>query len=327
MPVRVVWRERNTVSLEEFRLETPGARQVLVQTRLSLVSTGTERAFLGAQPNTPGRFPQYPGYSLVGIVTAVGPEVTQFNPGDRVACKAPHQSHAIVPITDCFKLPSAVTDENAVFFELLSIVSSGLRKVRLEFGDSVAIFGAGLVACIALKLLRLSGAMPVVVFVRTDRRRAMALRCGADTVLPVGEDYGATFGRLTGEPGARIAIDATDDPAAILDACRAARPMGKVLLLGSVRGTTSEVNFYRDVHKKGLTLVGAHSSLAPRWESSTGYWTRSEERTLALRMLELGRLSLSDVISDQTPWQQAADAYRRISEPNPPVATAFRWSH
>lgn len=326
MSFRVVWRQPGEVTLEEFSPPPPGAGQVALAARLSLISTGTERAFLKGQPNTPMKFPQYPGYSVVGVVEALGPGVTHLALGQRVAYRAGHESHSLASAADCLPLPPEVPDEEAVFFEVLAMVSQGLHKVGIELGDSVALFGAGLMGALALKLLRTSGATPLVAFVRREARLDAALKAGADlAMLLEGSDPRQVFFSLTGDRGAAVTIDATDDPAVAVHACKAARTRGRVLLLGSVRGTT-EINLYRDVHKKGLTLVGAHSSIAPAQESSRGFWTRNDERRLALRLLSSGRLRVADLVTSEFPWQEAPQAYRVVcGDEFSGVAARFRW--
>ena len=51
------------------------------------------------------------------------------------------------------------------------------------------------------------------------------------------------------------------------------------MLLGSTRGSTESVNFYRDVHKKGLTIIGAHDSIR---QPDAGDNPRSERAARAL---------------------------------------------
>ncbi|MEL6271768.1 MAG: alcohol dehydrogenase catalytic domain-containing protein, partial [Chloroflexota bacterium] len=70
------------MQLEDFEIPELDPTQILIQTRKSLISPGTEYAFYMELPNTPGKYPVYPGYSNIGEVVAVGEEVTQFSVGD-----------------------------------------------------------------------------------------------------------------------------------------------------------------------------------------------------------------------------------------------------
>ena len=132
--------------------------QVLLRALNTLISPGTERAFFLKLSNTNPDFPFSPGYSFVGEVIAAGDEVASLQAGDRVVCRAAHQSHALVAAVDCLRVPAQVADEEAAFFALLAIAMQGVRKARIELGESVAVLGAGIVGILAMRLAQLSGA-------------------------------------------------------------------------------------------------------------------------------------------------------------------------
>ncbi|MEM1990742.1 MAG: alcohol dehydrogenase catalytic domain-containing protein [Candidatus Bathyarchaeia archaeon] len=94
---RVVFVRKGEVTIEDFEVPQLKNGEVLIQTVSSLISSGTETAFLMALPNTPGVFPQYPGYSNAGIIIATGNGVSEFKVGDRVVSQRSHASHAIAP--------------------------------------------------------------------------------------------------------------------------------------------------------------------------------------------------------------------------------------
>jgi len=56
------------------------------------------------------------------------------------------------------------------------------------------------------------------------------------------------------EPGA--IVDTTGDPETLVDAARRVSELGTVVLVGESLGRRAEMNFYPDVHVRGLTLVG-----------------------------------------------------------------------
>jgi NADPH:quinone reductase-like Zn-dependent oxidoreductase len=93
---RIVFPARDHVELEEVELPAVGANQVLLRTRWSLVSSGTELIVLRVrfEPGTHwehyGRFPFHPGYSAVGEIVAVGDDVADLAVGDLVAARVGH---------------------------------------------------------------------------------------------------------------------------------------------------------------------------------------------------------------------------------------------
>src|SRR6266542_4229042 len=69
---RVCWPEHGRAELQGFEPRAPGPGEVLIESEVSLISPGTERAVFLGLPNAEGGFPSYPGYSNVGRVAALG---------------------------------------------------------------------------------------------------------------------------------------------------------------------------------------------------------------------------------------------------------------
>jgi 2-desacetyl-2-hydroxyethyl bacteriochlorophyllide A dehydrogenase len=313
---RVVWTQRGVAEVEMFDTPAPSEGQLLLRTRVSLVSPGTERAFFLGLPNTSDRYPQYPGYSNVGEVVEVGAKVASFNVGDVVACGSRHASHVVVNAVDCLPVPDGAPDEEAVFFNLAAIAMQGVRKARVELGESVAVIGAGLIGLLAMQLAKLNGALPAISVDKDERRLEFARQAGADTTVVADDNALSAVRQLAEADGASVVIEATGFPAAILQAFALAKTFGRVILLGSTRGETESVNFYRDVHKKGLTIIGAHAAMRPRVESSAGWWTTKDDQRVALKLLALKRLNIQPLITHLFAWQDAPKAYELLKEWN-----------
>ncbi|MCZ6679052.1 MAG: zinc-binding alcohol dehydrogenase, partial [Candidatus Poribacteria bacterium] len=250
---RVVWPSQANVDIEEFELPALDGNEVLVATECSLISPGTERAFLLGLPNAQGSYPSYPGYSNIGKVVEVGPNVDGFAVGDRVASSRGHTSHfasspeGLIKIADT-TLPS----EEAVFFNLCAISLQGVRKARIEIGEPVIVLGSGLIGLFAMQFAKLSGALPVISADLAESRLKLAMELGADYALnPTEGDTAQHIDEITQGKGTAVVIEATGHPAAVNTAFTLAGWHGRVVLLASTRGETTGVNFYRDVHKKG----------------------------------------------------------------------------
>lgn len=306
---QVLFVERGLVRLESCPVPVPGPGQVLIRTRVSLISPGTERAWLLGLPNTPATYPQRAGYSNIGQVVACGPETTGWQPGQRVASPAPHARLVVMDAARCVPVPDGLADEEAVFFNLGSIAAQGVRKARIELGEPVAVLGAGLIGLLALQLSRLSGALPALSIDQNTHRLEFARQVGADAVLTPNHDLEEQLAVLCDGPGAAAVIEATGHPQAILTALALARPFGRVVLLGSTRGETDHVNFYRDVHKKGLSLIGAHDSARPGHDSAPQWWTRRDDQHAVLKFMAAGRLQVLPLITHRFSWDEAEQAY------------------
>lgn len=310
----VVFVERGKVALEARALPAFGAQQVLIRTRVSLISPGTERAWFLGMPNTPGHYPQNAGYSNIGTVVAVGNEVRDLAVGQRVATPAHHAAYVVVDAEKAVPVPDGLADERAVFFNLSSIALQGVRKARIEIGEPVVVLGAGLIGLLASQLARINGGLPVLSVDRDHQRLEFAREVGADSALVADDQLAAAVMAATGGEGAEVVIEATGTPPAILTAFELARFGGRVILLGSTRGETEKVNFYADVHKKGLTVVGAHDNTRPRHESAAGWWTQRDDQKVALELLARDRLAVEPLITHRYAWRDAASAYELLTQ-------------
>lgn len=304
--------QHGTVIIEPFAVPVPGVGEVLIATTTSLISPGTERAFFLGLPNTNAPYPLYPGYSNIGRVVAVGTGVSGVGVGDRVATPAAHASHVIVSAARCVPVPPDVPDEVACFFNLIAIAMQGVHKARIELGESVVVIGAGLVGLFALTLARLNGGLPVISVDRDATRLNLARQLAADAAFTADEQLPVLLRDYLHADGAAVVIEATGAGAPILTAFQIAKSRGRVVLLGSARDDVAGVNFYRDVHRKGLTIIGAHEITRPAHESFPGWWTQVEEQRTALKLLALGRLTTDALISHQFTWRDFPAAYELL---------------
>ena len=327
---RVVWPSRAKVDVETFALPPIGDDEVLVATECTLISPGTERAFLLGLPNAQGRYPSRPGYSNIGTVIEIGKSVTNCQVGERVASTQGHTSHFVTPPNRLLKVASTdVPAEEAVFFNLGAIALQGIRKARIELGETALILGQGLIGLLALQLAKLSGALPVIAADLTDSRLEISKSVGADCTLnPEDTNFSEQLGDVTKGDGPAVVIEATGHPDAISTALDVAGRDARVVLLASTRGETPKVNFYRDVHKKGLILYGAHNSIRPRQESSPNFWTLKDDSLLLLTLIAGKRFNVVPLISHRVPGEEAPKAYQLLMAWNPGLlGVVLQWNN
>ena len=227
----------------------------------------------------------------------VGRNVSGYSEGDRVASTHGHTSHFVTSPSRLLKIePSDAASEELVFFNLGAIALQGVRKARIELGESTLVIGQGLIGSLALQLAKLSGAVPVIAADLTDSRLELSKNIGADfTFNPEDTDFSKQLSAATMGKGPTVVIEATGHPDAITTALDVAGWGARVVLLASTRGETPKVNFYRDVHKKGLILYGAHNSIRPRQESSPNFWTSEDDGRLMLSLIAKGRFNVTTV--------------------------------
>jgi L-iditol 2-dehydrogenase len=332
----VVWPAKGEVSVGDVEIGEPAAREVLIETEVSLVSPGTERQWLtGINPISPhlnatgsaDGFPFRPGYALAGRVAAVGAEVDNVRVGDRVVAPAPHGAHATVRADRVHRVPDEVDLRDAVFFALGAVAMNGARRARIELGEAVAVFGLGLVGLLSVRMARLQGGLPVVGVDLIASRLDFARTYGADLVADASapEELSRLAAELPGG-GPSVVIEATAAQEPIDLALRIVRPLGRVILLSSRVGKVT-VDLDRGVHRKGTNVIGVHALTRPLHESREGNWTIGDETRAFLGLLAQGRLNVAPLVTHAVPGSDAPKLYELVKNGDPGlIGGLLEWS-
>ncbi|MCC6177655.1 MAG: zinc-binding alcohol dehydrogenase [Chloroflexi bacterium] len=302
--------------------DTPPPGMLLVEAKTTAISAGTEIAnFRGIttyrSASTPdwSADPYVPGYSVAGVVRAVGEGVTGFKPGDRVCGMGPHASASIVDAARFVPIPDEVTFDHAAMTTLVCIVMNAVRLARVELGDRVAVVGAGLIGQFALQLARLNGGRPTLSVDPIAARRELARTCGATAAVdPTTPDATEQIERLTGGREFDVVFEATGSPLAFNPALKLVRFEGRMILLGSTRGLVEQFDPYSDVHLKGATLIGAHMRTHPEVVTPNNRWTLDNNRRLGLELIRTGDLQVEPLISHRISGEEGPHMFERLAE-------------
>jgi 2-desacetyl-2-hydroxyethyl bacteriochlorophyllide A dehydrogenase len=296
---------------EEIPALEPG--QILVKTKVSLISPGTERAALTRLWDDAG-FRASPGYALAGEVIEIGSQVNGFNVGDRVITLKNHASYSVTTIEPwtTLKIPDGVSPANSTFLPLASVAMHALRRLQVQLGDTVAIIGAGIIGQIATQLARMYGAQKIIVLDMADNRLALASHYGADlTINPGKEDAVEKLFAFTQDQGAPAILEATGNTKVLPMAFKLAAVGGRICLAG-VMEEPHPLAFHQEFLLRELTLVASHQPHCPVTENIYYRWTQQENRRLVLALLAQGKLKVSEMITHRFPASKAPDAYERI---------------
>ena len=312
------------VAFETIELPEVGDNQVMVETISSVISPGTELAFLHGLPNTPGQFPMRIAYCSCGRVTKKGSAVEGLKKGQCVANEGLHATVLVLDAEKCTAVPDGVSPEQAACFSLVSIAMQGVRKARINLGDSVAVLGLGLVGNISGQLAKICGALNVTGIDPLEWRQKIAIDCGFDFAAGSVKE---ALKKTDADEGFDVVIEASGAPIAITQAFEAAKVSGRVILAGSTRGTTEQVDFYNLVHKKGLAVIGAHNFRRPKVDDMFPVKTLKTDHRTALELLARGRIKVLPMISDRIPAEQAPSAYERLwARKEKMVTIALDWT-
>ena len=346
----ILFTEKNKAELVEEPKPVAGPGEVVVKLVRSCISSGTERANITGVPDgATGIFgdendmcvtwPRRGGYSSSGVVEAVGEGVASVRPGDRVAMSwSWHKEYVNLPENQVYRIPGNVSFQDAAFSHIATFPAAAIRKCRLEFGESAIVMGQGVLGQLAVKLLKVAGAAPVIAADPVAEKRREALALGADFAFdPLAPDFAAQvkaiaesdrkthMGRKSGA-GANVAIEVTGCGAALNTVLDVVAPFARVALLGCTRDSNFTVNYYRKVHAQGVSIIGAHTMARPDAESSCGWWTTRDDAMAFLKMLSLGRISLDGFVAEVHSPAECCEVYSRLCAGGSFPVVQFDWT-
>jgi predicted dehydrogenase len=280
-----------------------GENGVLVKTKTSLVSAGTEKMIVDlAKKSLVGKAKARPdlvkqvvnkmkqegikntlekvftkldtpiplGYSCVGEVVQVGAKVSGISVGDRVACGgagyANHSEINYVPRNLFVKVPKNVSDADASFVTVGSIALQGIRQTSPTLGERIVVMGLGLLGQITVQLLKANGCKVL----GTDfdaRKRDLAKKLGADEVCTPDEviEKAKLFTNGNGADAIVIAAS-TSSNQPIIDAGEIARTKARVVVVGLVGMDIPRNEYYKKELELKLSMAYGPGRYDPKYE-------------------------------------------------------------
>jgi threonine 3-dehydrogenase len=230
--------------------------------------------------------PMQVGHEYCGEIVEIGSEVVGFAPGDRVSgeghitcghcrnCRAGRRhlcrntvgvgvnrpgcfaEYMVLPATNVFKLPAAISDEIAAVLDPLGNATHAALSFDLV-GEDVLITGAGPIGVMAVAIARHVGARHVVITDVNDYRLELARKMGASRALNVArESIGDAIQDLDMQEGFDVGLEMSGNPTAFRDLLKTMHHGGRVALLGI---PPSDVAIdWNEVIFKGLVIKGIY---------------------------------------------------------------------
>jgi 2-desacetyl-2-hydroxyethyl bacteriochlorophyllide A dehydrogenase len=325
---RIIFPAKSEVRLESFEPRPPAPGEVLVQTRYSLMSIGTETTILHAKYD-PGThfaarfsFPQIKtGVQAVGIVEAAGPEVADFGVGSIVFMRMGHASHCTLPALQCSVVPAGIDLKSACWCGLAKTAFRAAHAAPFTLGGQVLIIGAGPVGQMAIRWARSAGMGTIVVIdVSAERLRHAALGSAIECLQgPVESLRGELIGRSGGD-GFQIVVDTTGNPAVFPEALGVTGMFGRVILLGDT-GYPRRQCLTSDMMTKGLTVIATHD------HHDRGGWTQRRIDALFFERVRAGVFALDGLITHEFAPEHCPEAYALASDQREQaVGVLFDWT-
>jgi threonine dehydrogenase-like Zn-dependent dehydrogenase len=331
--------------------------RVLVRTAASLISAGTERALteLG-QKSLLGKARERPelvgkvwekvkseglsqalegvrdkldqshavGYSAAGVVIECAKDVTDFRPGDRVACAgtdyASHAEVISVPRNLCVRLPGQLSFEEGAFGTVGAIALQGVRLAEPTLGESVVVIGLGLVGQLTVQLLKANGCRVFGIDIDEARIR-LALGSGANDGCVPDEAIGKvkSWSRGRGADACIIAAATTSNEPIQL-AGEISRLKGRVVAVGLVGMSVPRNVYYERELTLKVSLSYGPGRYDPEYEERghdypVAYvrWTEGRNIEAFLDLLAVERIDVKPLITHRFRIEDAPRAYQLIS--------------
>jgi threonine dehydrogenase-like Zn-dependent dehydrogenase len=356
---RIVARDGEVVLVTEPAPE-PRRGEVLVATQYSVISPGTERTILEATRAEGWASHEYPepdqawphirsggvrqdlllprppsqdyaslGYSVAGRVIATGDGVVDLAPGDLVACGgsqcAFHSDVVAVPRNLTVTVPGGLSADRAAFVTLGSIALEALRRSGRTLGETITVFGCGVLGVLITMLARAAG-MYVIAVDPDPERRAVAAAAGA---MPIDMGPADAGGDLPGQVRARTdgfgadaaVITVTTESSSVVNAAvDVLRPGGVVVGVGQFGMGLGRDRWFGAQATILPSIAYGPGRYDPVYEENNWdypinvvRWTENRNMAAFLRLAADGRLDLDQIPVMRVPAADAAQAYAALA--------------
>lgn len=211
---------------------------IVVRTRLSAISTGTEmKVWAGLSGSLGGElwYPLVPGYEEVGEIVHLGKNVKGWKLGERVmanevrkypehcaawggqcALSIKNLKTAPAPFDSVARIPDSVSDSEAVTAYLAAVAKKGVDKAAPQEGETVVVVGMGLIGLSWVQLAKLRGAR--VIAVDVDARRLKLAEQFADGLIDSSRTSApAELSRMTKGRRADLVVECSGQASVVSD--------------------------------------------------------------------------------------------------------------
>jgi predicted dehydrogenase/threonine dehydrogenase-like Zn-dependent dehydrogenase len=340
--------------------------QLVVETRASLISPGTERStvefgranLLAKARSRPDQVKQvleklrtdglattmdavrskmqqpFPlGYCSAGVVVDVGSRVHGFAAGDRVVTNGPHSEYVRVPHTLAARIPPHIGFDAAAFTPLGAIALQGIRMASPTLGETVVVYGLGVIGLLTVQLLRANGCR-VIGIDRAPDRLALAADFGAIAVDGSAADTVARVMAETRQVGADAVLltlaSSSDEP--VHEAAAMSRKRGRIVLVGVTGLQLRRDDFYRKELTFAVSCSYGPGRYEPEYEDEgRDYplpfvrWTEQRNFEAVLELMATGALNVARLITHRFPFNRALDAYALITGNEPSLGVLLEY--
>jgi L-iditol 2-dehydrogenase len=321
----VVLEAPESLRIEERPEPTADRENVVVRVR-AIGICGTDVSIFGG--NVPVDYPRVLGHEMVGTLED---PVPGLDPGTRVVvdpnvfCGTCYQclrgqenvcakaelmgrdrdgafsDLLAVPARNVFLIPDEIDDQTAPLLQVLTTCVHAQRQAQLFPRDAVLVLGLGVSGLLHVQLAKARGAHPVIGITRSESKRSLATRLGADLVIdPSDPDLREQVAEATWGRGPDLVVECVGKTETLAQAIELARIGGGIAVFGTITEESGELPFYQ-LYYKELTLVNPRAAKPEDFPTSIG-------------LVAAGTVELDPLITHTFPLESAEEAIAATSE-------------
>jgi L-iditol 2-dehydrogenase len=315
------------IRIEDVPKPVPGPGEVLVKIKyVGICGTDIEIYLgeLGYIKQGIARLPMIPGHEWAGTVCELGNDVSKVKIGDKVCgenglgcgncemclngqyhlCKekvavgifnkdGAFAEYLVMPQNVVHILPEQISMQEGALVEPACVAYYGIKRIRIDFGDTVLVIGDGIIGQFSSQIAKLSGAATVIMIGSHQEKMEIAKELSADYIvdrhLPDTDDK---IMELTNGDGPDVIIESSGNPKALSQSIKLIKKGGRIAVVSHYSQIPNDFDFNRLV-SYNVSLFGV--------VSSPGVWDA------VIRMIKAGALKVKPLISGEYPLEKTEE--------------------
>ena len=319
---KVVFTAQKVVELQECEMPVVNDNDLLLETEVSQISTGTELTLLEANVEPDSHwmenitFPLEPGYSNIGKIIAVGKNVSENLIGKRMLTLAHHTKYYTIDMNDYQQtmiVPDGVKSEEAVFGIIAQITMGSVRISGIRPGDACVVYGAGLIGQLVARLAKCAGSTRVFVCDVSDLRLSklpddpcfIKINSAKENVAEI------VKANTVNNEGAAVVFETTSCPSLVGEEIACLEKRGKLIITSSPKGKSLVDLDY--CNRMGISIIGAHNfAVHTQCEVYGDPWTRRRDSEYFLELLDKKQITSAEMITHRCSYEKVVDMYNML---------------
>ncbi len=263
-----------------------------------------------ADPLTGEHAPLTMGHEFAGVVEEIGSKVTSVQVGDRVAINPtitygnkpedldPYDGFSFIglhgdggftkyanaPEANVYQLPEPVTLQDGALVEPTAVAVQAVKEGGLQFGDTVAVFGAGPIGLLTIDAAKAAGATKIIALDLSETRLQKAKEMGATDIINSGEQDAVKAIKEIVPDGVDVSFEVAGVAPTYKQSIDATKARGTMVIVSI---------FAREIEWNPIQLTNTGVKIT----SSIAYTPTSFQQTIDL--MSTGQLKPQGIITDQ----------------------------